>query len=82
MRNFEPTHPHGTVFPPRQWLYQRVWRAQKCIALVGAETVLTIAGLQTTSFHGGQYRAWTGNMRNFGPTYRHDTTFPQEECLY
>ena len=34
----------------------RVWRAQKCIALVGAETVLTRAGPQTTPFHGGQYR--------------------------
>ena len=31
----------------------RVWRAHKCIALVGAETVLTSAGPQTTPFHGG-----------------------------
>ena len=31
----------------------RVLRAQKCIALVGAETVLTSAGPQTTPFHGG-----------------------------
>ena len=34
----------------------RVWRAQKCIDFVGAETVLTSAGPQTTLFHGGQYR--------------------------
>ena len=39
-----------------------VWRAQKCIALVDAETVLTSAGLQTTLFHGWQYRADNGNM--------------------
>ena len=29
------------------------WRVQKCIALVGADTVLTRAGPQTTPFHGG-----------------------------
>ena len=31
----------------------RVWRAQKCIALVCAETVLTSAAPKTTLFHGG-----------------------------
>ena len=60
----------------------RVWTAQKCIALVGAETVLTSAGPQTTPFHGGQYRAGNGNMQNFGRTYRHGTAFPQQECSY
>ena len=40
----------------------RVWRAQKCNALVGAETVLTSAGQKTTPFHVGQYRAKNGNM--------------------
>ena len=60
----------------------RVWRAQKCIALVGAETVLTSAGPQTTPFHGGQYRVRSGNMRNFGPTNPHGTTFAQKQWLY
>ena len=32
----------------------RVWKAQKCIALVGVETVLTSVGPQTTPFHWGQ----------------------------
>ena len=31
----------------------RVWRAQKCIALVGPETVLTSAGPQIAPFHVG-----------------------------
>ena len=53
----------------------RVWRAQKCNALVGAETVLTNAGPQTTRLHGGQYRAQNRNMRNFGLTNPHGTTF-------
>ena len=40
-----------------------VWRAQKCILLVGAKTTLTCTGLQTTAVHGGQYRAENGNLR-------------------
>ena len=120
MRNFGPTNPHATAFPPKQWLYQkeatgrksskmycvtrcrnstyqcgathypffmggstgsgmeicetsgppismvprlhqsnvyikrklRVWRAQKCIALVRGKTPSTCTGLQTTPFHG------------------------------
>ena len=31
----------------------RAWRVQKCITLVGADTVLTSAGPQITPFHGG-----------------------------
>ena len=60
----------------------RVWRTQKCNALVGAETVLTSAEPQTTPFHGGQYRAKNGNMRNFGPTNPHGTAFAPKQWLY
>ena len=85
MRNFGPTNSmvprlHQSNSHIKRKL--RVWRAQKCIALIGAETVLTSAGPQTTPFHGGQYRDGNGNFRKLGPTYRHGTTFPQEECLY
>ena len=58
------------------------WRAQKCIAIVGADTVLTSAGPQTTPFHGGQHRAKNGNMRNFGPTNPYGTAFPPKQRLY
>ena len=34
----------------------QVWKTQKCIALVGAESLLNSAGPKTTPFHGGQYR--------------------------
>ena len=60
----------------------RAWRVQKCIALVGADTVLTSAGPQTTRFHGEQYRAKNGNMQNFGPTNPHLTAFAPKQCLY
>ena len=39
----------------------RAWRDQKCIALVGADTVLTTAWPQTIPFHGG-YMTQNGNM--------------------
>ena len=44
-----------------------VWTAKKCIDLIGAETVLTSAGQQTTPFDGWQYGAENGNTQNFGP---------------
>ena len=59
----------------------RAWRVQKCIALVGADTVLTTAWPQTTLFHRG-YRAQNGNMRNFGHTNPHGTAFAPKQWLY
>ena len=58
----------------------RTWRVQKCI--VGADSVLTSAGPQTTPFHGGQYRVHQGNMRNFRPTNTHGTASASMQCLY
>ena len=60
----------------------RVWRAEKCIVVVGAKTVLTSTGPEITPFNGGQYRAENGNLHKFGSTYWHGTVFPQRECLY
>ena len=60
----------------------RVWRAQKCIALVGAEVVHTSAGPQTTLFHGRHYKDGNGNVRNFGPTNPHGTAFAPKQWLY
>ena len=50
--------PNPIVPPLYQWngyIKRKLpaWRVQKCIALVGADTVLTSAGPQTTSCHGG-----------------------------
>ena len=60
----------------------RVYTAQKCNALVGAETVLSGAGQQTTPFHGRDYWAENVSMRNFGPTNPHGTTFAPKQWLY
>ena len=58
----------------------RAWRVQKCVALVGVDTVLTTAWKQSTPFHVG-YRAQNGNMRNFGPTNPHGTAFAPKQWL-
>ena len=45
----------------------RVWRTQKCIALVCAETVLISMLQETTPFHGGQYMAGIEIFETAGP---------------
>ena len=78
------THHSGTVFSPKKYIKRKlwVWRVQKCIPLVGAKTVLTCTGLQTTPSHGGQYRAENGNLRKFGSTFHHGTEFAPKKFLY
>ena len=60
----------------------REWRVQKCIALVGADTVLTSAGPQTTPCHRVIYRVQRGNLPNFGPTKPHGTAFAPMQWFY
>ena len=60
----------------------RLWKAQKCIALVSAEVVLTGAGTQTTPFHGWWYGVGNGNMRKLGPTNPPGTAFAPKQWLY
>ena len=52
-----------------------VWRDQKCITLVGAKTLLTCGGSQTTLSEGRRYRAENGNLRKLGRIYRLGTVF-------
>ena len=85
MRNFGPANPHATAFTPSNGYIKtklRVWRAQKCIALVRVETILTSAGSLTTPFYGWQYTAENGNMRKFVPTNSHGTAFVPKQWLY
>ena len=85
MRNFGLTNPmvprlHQSNGHIKRKL--RVWRAKKCNALVGADTVLTSARLQNTTLHGVLYKAETGNMQNFGLTNPHGTAFVPKQWLY
>ena len=60
----------------------RVWRVQTCSSLVGAKTVLTCVGLQTTPSHVSQYRAENGNLRKSGPTFCHGSVFVLKQCSH
>ena len=60
----------------------RVWRVQKCIPLVGAETSLTCAGLQTRPSQVSQYRSENGNLRKSWSSFCHGTVFTPKQYLY
>ena len=57
----------------------RAWRVQKCITLVGADTVLTSAGLKSTPFHGDSIRPRMEICRTSGPSNSHGTAFPPKQ---
>ena len=56
----------------------REWRAQKCNALVGAETAL-VRGRKLPRSMRGEYRAEKGKMRNFGRTNSHGNGFARNQ---
>ena len=60
----------------------RVWRAHKCISLVGAKSPLTCAGRQSTVCQGRQHRGGNGNFRKLGCIYRHGTVFASRLYLH
>ena len=57
-------------------------RDQKCIPLVGAKTILTCSGRQTTPSRLMRYRAKTGKLRKLEGIYRHGTVFEPRKYLY
>ena len=59
-----------------------LWRAQKCIPLVGAISALTCAGPQTTPTHVRQYRAEYGILGKSGATIRHGAVFSAKQSLH
>ena len=79
------TYGHGTVFPPRKYLYKRklrVWRDQKCIRLDGAIIPLNCQDRQNTPSRGRQYKAQNGKFGKLGRTYVHGTVFAPRNYLY
>ena len=59
----------------------RVWRAQKCIALVGAENPLTSSVPKNTPLYGWRYRIENENLRNFVHPNPHGTAFAPKQWL-
>ena len=84
LHKLEFTYHHGTVFPPKKYLYPKeaTDMEQKCIPLVDGETQLTCADRQTTPSHRGRYRAENKNLHKLWWTYRHGTVFAPRQYLY
>ena len=70
---------HSNVYIKRK---VGLWRAQKCIPLVGSKSELTCAGPQTTPSDVRQYWANNGNLGKSGPRFRHSAVFALKKCLY
>ena len=66
------------------YMKRKLWvrRTQKFNLLVGAPTVPTGAGLQTTPCHTALYRANNGNLRRFWSAYRLGTVFSPKQRLH
>ena len=85
MGKFGATFCHGAVCAPKQRLYKKklgLWRAQKCIPLVGAISALTCAGPHNTPTHVSQYRAENGILGKSGAIFRHGAVFAQKQSLH
>ena len=59
-----------------------LWRAQKCIPLVGAISALTCTGPQTNPSHVRQYTAKNVILGKSGVTFRHGAVFAPKQGLY
>ena len=75
---------HGTVFAPKQCLYEKEATGMECSKMYFSSRCknLNFAGLQTTPSEVSQYRAENGNLQNPGITFSHCTVFAQKQCLY
>ena len=60
----------------------RVWRAQKCTALVGAENPLTSAWPKSSPLHGERYGIDNEKMQNFVHPNHYGTVFALKQWLH
>ena len=84
LRKSGSTFRHGTVFAPKQCLYQKKATGMETPKMHSSSRCKnrTCAGLQTIPSHLSQYRAENGNLRISGSTFRHGTVFALKQCLY
>ena len=59
-----------------------LWRAQKCIRLVGALSAITCVGPPTTLTHVRQYWAENGILGKSGATFPHGEVFAPKKKLH
>ena len=84
LHKFGWTYHHGTVFVPRQCLYQNKATDTDTPEMYFPswfKTPQTCAGRQTTLSQMSRYRPENGNLRKLGWTYRHGTVFAPRQYL-
>ena len=84
LRKSRSTFNHGTVFAPKQCLYQKEATGMESPKMYFSSQCknLTCAALHTTHIQVSQYRAENGNLQSPGSTFSHGTVFPPKQCLY
>ena len=85
LRKFGRIYRVGTVFAPRQYLYQKGARGMERPEMYSfrqCKTPLTFWGSQTTLSEGRRYRAGNGNLRKLRRIYRLGTVFAPRQYLY
>ena len=85
MRNFGSSNPNGTVFSPKQWLYEKEATGMEsskmyCPSRCRYRTYQCVAANYPVTWW--LCRVLKGNMRNFGPTNPHGIALAPKQWLY
>ena len=82
LRKSGSTFRHGTVFAPKQHLYQKEATGMESQKMHSSSRCKNRMGRHTTPSHVSQYRAENGNLVKSGSTFHHGTVFAPKQCLY
>ena len=85
LRKSGSTFRHGTMFAPKQCLYQKEAtgiESPKMHSSSRCKNCTYRCGTETTLSHVSQYRADNRNFRKSESTFRHDTVFAPKQCSY
>ena len=85
LRKFGSTFRHGTVFAPKECLYQKEatgMESPKMHSSSQCKNRTYQCGRKTTPSHVCQYRAEKVNLRKSGSTFRHGTVSAPMHCSY
>ena len=83
LRKSGSTFRHGTVFVPKQCLYQKETTCMESPQMDSSSLCKNRTYLcWTAKYHVSQYRCKNGNLQKSGSTFRHGVVFAPMQCLY
>ena len=85
LRKSGSTFHHGTVFAPKQCLYQKKatgMESSKMHFSIRCKNRTYLCGMETTRAHVSLYMFENKNLRKTESTCRHGTVFAPKKCLY